>query len=282
MTRSILILGCWLGAVLLCPPAHAGPWIKKPLETYVKVHTSYYAGARHYDSPHSDDLRYSAWTISTYAEMGLPYGFQMLVALPFQWASHRSQTGLAFHNYGVGDIQIQVDYGIWDGLPLSVGVEVKVPAYEDPDSLSAQSSLSSYAASFPRLGDNGFDVVGHLQGGLSWPQLEGWFALDIAYRKRLASFQDALEGRLTTGAHHLLGPLGVELFIHAAANVTTSDKNKGLSAPTNDFAKAEIFLIFFPSQNWPTLGLQSGASILTTWPSHAVGYGWSLALSLRP
>lgn len=207
MCRSETSLGITLALVslLLSSPALAGPWVRGFGDGYTKVEVSGFAGDNSVAQGQATDLVYSSIAIETYAELGLPERFQLTLGVPWIHAINESGDGTEYVNDSIGDVRVALDRGVGSGpIPMTVGVEVKIPAYRQPVDQSSADGLDdalfpTLSESFPQVGDGNVDVTPRFQIGLSGLGGRGWLTAAGGYRFRLARFQDGPYAALGLG-----------------------------------------------------------------------------------
>ncbi len=161
------------------------PWIQERGASYIKVSEQRFAttGFVAPDGTRDDSAQYVGFMTAGYAELGLGGGVQVMVSVP-HLGSRMVVSDAAFVNRGVGDVLAGIAVGReWlAGLPVSLGMRAKLPAYDN-------AKLDAYGLSsgrFPALGDGQVDIdgVASVGTGVSAGPVRGWWLADVGYRHR--------------------------------------------------------------------------------------------------
>lgn len=183
----------------LLPPAvaAAGPWVPDPGHGFLQLGTTWFRSADPARGASTTGFDYSKTTLSAYGEIGIPGG--LLFTLEVPWAAARNDArdgGEVYRNRSFGDLRIALDKELTTRLPLTFGVEVKIPAYTDPSEADAANGVSSEefplipSAYFPAVGDNAIDVLPRVQIGHSFHPLPMWIQGAVGYRIRTCQRHD--------------------------------------------------------------------------------------------
>jgi hypothetical protein len=186
-----------LAVTFVASPASAGPWVPDPGHGFLQLGTTWFRSADPARGAATTGFDYRKTTLSAYGEVGLPGGLALTLEVP--WAAARNDArdgGEQYRNRSLGDIRLALDARITRRLPLTFGVEVKVPGYRDPSELSDADGVSAEefplipSAYFPALGDNAIDVMPRVQLGHSFHPIPVWAQVAVGYRVRTCQRHD--------------------------------------------------------------------------------------------
>lgn len=300
MTSRVLSLLGALAVVLAAPAAQAGPWLHDAGHGYVQLASTYFTSTEGVRGSQANGFRYRKTTLSMYGEIGLPANLQLTANVPFEFARNDAADGDAVYtNRGVGDIRIALDGQLLRRPALTLGVELKVPAYRDP---SEQDTVRGLAdddlvlipiTRFPALGDDNIDVTPRVQIGHSFYPLPMWAQAEIGYRIRTCQrhgsggcqeFRDGLALAGSLGATPWANTLTLELYASGFIAVESDGLgNESLGddrLPTQEFLylQGKVSLIeLLPSD---TLALTAGVGGIPYGTNTQSGVDVTLAASM--
>lgn len=236
--------------------AAAGAWIRPPGGTYVKASLSHYRSSESYGG--LPGAAYDSTSLSVYAEIGLPFQLQLTADLPLVIASQSDSQQPRRTQAWLGDARVSLERGLLQ-LPLSVGLEVKVPLYRSLYSRSQAGYVELGGelvplASAPEIGDGNVDLTPRLLWGLSLHPFPGWLAAEAGYRWRLGGFGSGLYFAASGGAYLIEERLGVGVWMDAV-------KNLGVDLFTREFVHLQIFILAKAPEHVPGWHLTAGAGV---------------------
>lgn len=211
--------------------AWAGPWIRDPGASYVKLGASSFVGVE----PGSTGMmemptQYADLTASAYGELGLPLGLEVAAYLPYVVA--QADDGAArFVSYGGGDAELGLGKRLLASpVAISLATVVKVPLYTDRGDFRV-ATYGGYASRFSTPGDGQVDVDARLGVGGSFRAgaTPGWVQGSLGYRHRTGVFVDGVPWLVQAGlsparAGRPLGFAGVEAS--GLANVEADPRSR--------------------------------------------------------
>lgn len=231
-----------IAIVLVCAStAYAGPWVHAPGEGYLSAGVSRFTAEEGMRDGASTGLAYRTMTYSVYAELGLPGRLQLTAYVPYVQGVNRSQsTDVRYNHDAVGDMRFALDASPLRDFPLAVGVEVKVPGYQDPSAYDSADGIDDRLFDplrFPVLGDDNYDVTPRVQIGHSFYPIPMWAQMSVGYqwrgcRRHGSGCEDLRDGIVVTGG---LGGwlvadyLTAELYTKATVN---TQPESGRTVPT--------------------------------------------------
>lgn len=291
MTRKIHSLGAalaFLGGALLVwsAPAHAGPWVKEAGDGYLKLGLSQYEADESFNFGVATGLSYTGTLANLYAEFGLPGDTQLVADVPFVWGVNTSPQGVLYEQRSLGDGRFELDWAPLKalapadselrGLPLALGVEVKVPLYANLADRDDVGAWDDSIEKFPNAGDGNVDVTPKLLAGLSFHPFPGWATAELGYRARFGGFVDGLW--LAGGAGVFVWPDWIALGVYGNALVNfTEDADLHVRA-SREFAYAQGYILL-QSPYAPGLGLNAGFGRLVWSRNASAGQDLSLGVS---
>lgn len=233
--RASLLLCALLASTLLPAAAHAGPWVKQPGQTYIKVGGGVFESDKIYDL--AGDLQeleftYANQSATIYAEVGVAKDLGILVATSFYQAGNTLRlTKEEFTNSGFGDLDLGVQWQAWsgDGCVAAVNAVGRAPLYSGVLSADAQvgtsgSSLTREERYRPALGDGSYDVSVTGAVGCSLHPFPGWVAAEAGPRLRTRGFGSGAQFAFDVGAFVI--PERLALTLRADGVLRLSEQNE--------------------------------------------------------
>lgn len=276
--RLPVLLAIVLTLTALRGTAWAGPWVPDPGHGFLQLGTTWFRSADPARGAATTGFDYRKTTLSAYGELGLPGGLALTLEVP--WAAARNDArdgGEQYRNRSLGDLRLALDARLTRRLPLTFGVEVKVPAYRDPSELSDADGVTAEefplipSAYFPALGDNAIDVMPRVQLGHSFHPVPVWTQIAIGYRVRTCQRHDfglggcrdlrdgfSLSG--SVGAFYLRRILFAEFYVAAELPVQAESER---TIPTQRFVytQGKLSAAIPSEQSWTvTFGIGGIAS----------------------
>ncbi len=277
--RCVALLG--LGALALtAAPAAAGPWVRDPGHAYVKLGASRFTADEGFNQGVSTGLAYEGITSSLYAEVGLPARLQLVAELPFVLGVNRSEAGVNYHNRTLGDSRLQLDWGAWEGLPLTLSLDAKLPLYTPLARQGADAQLADFpqsATRFPDPGDGNIDLTPKVQYGHSFHPLPAWATAELGYRARLGGFTDGLWA--AAGAGWFVWPEHVALGVYGNAVINLGQDDDPMVQATREFVYLQGYLLLTAAPWVKDLGLTLSAGVLPWARNAAAGRDLGLGIS---
>jgi len=174
--------------------AQAGPWSRAPGKFYVKAHQGFLFSSD--PTPAGvPEIPYFDSTTSLYAEVGIFYGLQAQLFLPYKFARHtttaRDDEFYSISSFGDAIVGLQ-----WTppflmkklGIPIALRMNYKVAMYDfnTPDEQPGATNVSN---KFPKLGEGQLDTTFWLSAGGNIPGVRGLYAFaELGYRLRSEIF----------------------------------------------------------------------------------------------
>lgn len=272
---AVLVLG-------LPTTALAGPWIKAPGEGYVKAGATVFSAEDSFNQGQSLGLAYLGQTYNLYGEFGLPGGLQVVADVPMVVATNTSAAGVNYINRTLGDMRLELDYGVLQGgpVPLAVGVEAKLPLYTPISEQGVGDPAGAFprsAAFFPDPGDGNVDVTVKALTGYSFYPAPAWATAELGYRARLGGFADGLHLALSAGG--FVWPEHLALGFYASAVVNLQDDPNPELRSTRAFTYLQGFAIVTAAPLDPDLSLTVGVGSIVQAENSSRGTDVSLGVS---
>jgi hypothetical protein len=197
---AVLVLAV---CVVLPTTATAGPWVKEPGKTYVKVSGGMFQSDEAFDlsgnleqSPYS----YSHTSVRTYAEIGLLPRVALNFSVPFLASTNELNERTRYKRWGPGDLDLSAQVSLLesDACAVSLAPGVRVPLYEGTvgagDTVNAigpgAAGLQRYT---PALGDGSVDLSAMAAAGCSLYPVPAWVTAQAGPRIRLQGFGDSID-----------------------------------------------------------------------------------------
>lgn len=183
-------------ALLVCGSAWAGAWTRSSGAYYAKLGADLYVASDRVvpvGGPPSKQV-FLGQQYTAYAEIGLleVHPFQLGISAPLTVGSVSFERTDAFQtatgrvtSVRLGDLRVRPQVALHPRVPLSVGVEVKVPMYA-VDGICADQG--PYRDLCPRPGEGQIDVTEWLLAGATWRGLPLWGEAGVGYMHRTELF----------------------------------------------------------------------------------------------
>lgn len=277
MTR--LLLGTTLATVLTlaASAALAGPWVKEPGQSYVKTGLTFFEAEEGFNQGISTGLAYTGITYNIYGEVGLPGDLQLVADVPFVLATNTSAAGVNYHNRTLGDARFELDYALLKDVPLTLGVEAKIPLYTPLADGNATDDYPRSAAKFPDAGDGNIDVTPKLLFGYSFHPVPAWATAEVGYKARLDGFADGLHWATGGGIFAVEGILAFGVYASGVINVQEDDDPSKLQ--TKEFTYGQFYVLAQGLPVDPDLGLTLSVGRILHARNSSLGTDFGVGLS---
>ena len=248
---------------------------------YLKLGLSYFSASESFNRGVPMGLDYDAITTNLYAEVGLPAGLQIIFDLPYVIATNTSDEAVAYTNHTLGDGRIQLDYAIPVGIPLAVGVEVKIPLYQpvNEDAVDGLIDVDGRpwpTTVFPEVGDDNVDITPKVMIGYSMP-FPMWISAELGYRVRLAGFADGIFAALSVGGFVWPDHIAVGAYSNAIFNVQDDPEPEIKATSESVYLQGYVLVTAAPWQ--PDLGLTLAVGRIVRAENANTGTDFSVAIS---
>ena len=278
--RKLACICTAAGLLLASHAAFAGPWVKKPGETYVKVAGGIFSSDKVFDLQGNltdQDFTYSHQAVSTYAEIGVFPSVALNFRVPFLMSTNKLNERVRYNRWGAGDLDVAVQYSLKDGAcAASVAPGARIPLYEGTVSAGDTVSTVSQGASgveqryTPALGDGSVDLTATGAFGCSLYPFPGWVSAQAGPRFRLQGFGDSVDYALDAGA--FIWPERLALTARVGGVQRLSSGNE---RPTKSYVTVGGGVIL---NAWKGFALEAGASYIPY--GVFVSRGWSATVGL--
>lgn len=278
---GILALASTAVALLLAPRlASAGPWVKEPGQTYIKVAGGMFASDKVFDLQGNltdPDYAYSHQAVSTYAEIGIFPSVALNFSVPFLMSTNELSEHVRYNRWGAGDLDFAVQYSLKDGAcAASVAPGARIPLYDgtvsqgDTVSTASQGASGTAARYTPALGDGSVDLTAIGAFGCSLHPFPGWVGAQAGPRFRLNGFGDSIDYALDAGAFVWPERLALTARVGGVQRLSSGNER-----PTKSYVTVGGGLIL---NAWKGFALEAGASYIP-WGAF-VSRGWSATVGL--
>lgn len=263
--------------------ALAGPWNRNLGSAYLKVGFSYYQADQSFSRGVATGLDYEAWTYNLFAEIGLPSRFSLVMDVPYVVARNGSSAGFVYGNNTFGDGRFELDFQLLPTIPLSLGVETKVPLYHSVSSHASDSLIDvngrPYPSdNFPDVGDSNVDITPKLLAGWSFaPLFPGWVTAELGYRIRTDGFADGVAGAFGFGSYVWPEHIALGFYMNGNVNVQT-DPNPAEQAST-ELLYVQGYMLVTAAPWVPNLGLTFSVGGIVSAVNSGEGMDYGLGLS---
>jgi hypothetical protein len=257
--------------------ASAGPWVKKAGEGYVKAGATWFEAQEGFNQGISTGLAYTGITYNIYGEIGLPGDLQLVADIPLVLATNQSSGGVNYHNSTFGDARFELDYALLPDLPLTVGLEAKVPLYTP---LAEGDALRPYPRStekFPDAGDGNVDLTPKLLFGYSFHPVPAWATAELGYRARLGGFADGVHWSVGGGIFAVPDYLAFGVYTSGVINVQEDDDPA--AQQTKEFSYGQVYALGKGLPFDPDLGLTLSVGRILHARNSSLGTDVSLGVS---
>jgi hypothetical protein len=188
---AIAALALVVASLLMVPSATAGPWVAEPGHGYLQLSGTSFRSDDGVRGSTAGGFRYSKTTLSLYSELGLVDGLQFTFELPFALARNEQVGGDdVYFAREIGDVRLALDGRVTRRVPLTFGVEARLPGYRDPSQQLGATGVDDDqfllipSSWFPAIGDNSIDVIPRVQIGHGFARVPMWVQASVGYRFR--------------------------------------------------------------------------------------------------
>ena len=263
----------------LTTPAHAGPWVKAPGESYLKVSGSSFSSDQAFNlDGELVDAGYSASQkgLGVYGEVGVFPGVALNLNTAFYKSTNEISPRERYHRWGAGDLDLALQIAVLEGsCSASFAPGARIPLYSG--TISAQNGLSAVDMGkqgvqryTPALGDGSVDLVAHAAFGCSLYPIPGWFGVQTRPRIRLNGFGDGVDFAADFGV--FVWPERIALMVRADGIQTLTSDNE---RPTKSYLNLSGGLI---ANIYAGFALEANASYIPV--GEFVAQGWTATLGL--
>ncbi|MFW5967049.1 MAG: hypothetical protein ACOCV2_06000 [Persicimonas sp.] len=276
----IALIGVLLALLTLAvsSTAVAGPWVKKPGQTYLKLSGDYFSSdqafdveGRLQDSPYV----YSHRAVRLYGEVGVADSLGVQVGAPFMASTNEVSENSRYNRWGFGDLDVALQYQLFeDGCAGSVAPWARVPLYAGviaPDA-TVNAGGSGSDPYVPALGDGSVDVGA--KGAIGCPlssSVESWAGLEAGPRYRSSGFGPSVDYALDAGAFIIPDRLAISGRVAGVQRLTAHNER-----PTKSYVDTGASLLF---QVRDSVAIEAGANYIPHGAYVARGFSATLGLS---
>lgn len=263
--------------------AAAGPWVHELGHAYIKVSGNYFSAEESFNrGVVATGLQFESFTYRLYSEIGLPARFQLTLDLPYTVATNISSADIEFNNNTFGDVRARLDYRLFEDIPLALGVEIKVPAYESVDEQGTGGVVDIDGtiwptASFPEVGDGNVDLTGLVMWGHSFYPFPAWVTADVGYQHRFEGFSDGLY--VAAGGGVFVWPEHIAIGVHSNGVFTLEEDEDPATQASKEYLYLQGYLLVTAAPWQPQLGLTLSAGGLVHTENAAPGMDFGLGVS---
>ena len=282
MARTCTSSALALLVLLTCSTASAGAWVRDLGSVYVKVGATFFSAEQSFARGVATDLAYESQSYRIYAEIGLPLGLQFVFDVPYVIATNLSGNEVEYHNNTFGDARFGFDLELYERVPVSVGVDIKVPLYEsvseqgDGGLVDIEGQLYPVEV-FPAVGDDNIDITPKVSVGYglqSWP---AWVSAELGYRHRLGGFADSIVTAVNLGA--FVWPSHIALGVYANANFNVQDDPNPDVKASSELVYVQGYVLVTAAPWRPELGLTLGVGRIVRAENAGLGTDYSVGVS---
>jgi hypothetical protein len=199
-----------LAAMLVVPAtATAGPWVKDPGQSYVKISGGVFESDQVFNLSGNIEeaaYSYSHTSVRTYLELGVLPQVALSVGLPFLASTNELNERTRYNRWGPGDLDLAAQVSLLEssGCAVSIAPGVRLPLYEGTvsqgDSANSVAQGSTGSARYtPALGDGSVDLSAVAAAGCSLYPIPAWITAQAGPRIRLQGFGNSLDYALGGG-----------------------------------------------------------------------------------
>jgi hypothetical protein len=262
--RSICALICLLG------PASAvgGAWVRAPGHALVKIDATYSEA----HDPISDraGVFQHATTFSLFAEVGLPFRFDLQVQVPYTNVNNVFTDEATYTNHSFGDAHFQLDRGLFSAVPLSIALDVKVPMYGMLVTRASRGTVEAGGrayplGSFPDIGNGAVELTPKLLFGWGFSARPIWVTAEVGYRGRLGGVQQGIYGAAGGGIwvwHPHLAFAAYGNFAYDFAGPAITQAPNGQMAAHRLYLALSTIVSLAPWVPWVKLFGSAGSAVL--------------------
>ena len=269
-------------AVLAVEPAdaEAGPWVKEPGQTYLKLSGELFSSNTTFDvdgKAMEAMPAYSHVGARMYAEVGVVPRISLGWSLPFISATNRLDDGRTFERVGLGDLDLRANVQIVRGVCSLAGqVKGRIPLYDDRvqagDQATAAMQGSGDSQYEPILGDGSRELTPSLAFGCGF-ELPGWVTASAGPNVRFDGFGDGIEWSAGGGLYAIPDLFAIQFGVSGLERFTANDPR-----PTKRFVKGRAGLLV---EFTDILALEGGVGYTIDGAFVARGWSGSLGVSYQ-
>ncbi len=260
--------------VLVAAPAAAiaGPWVKEPGESYMKLSGGLFNSDRVFDV--NGELNDTAYTYShrsvrAYGEVGVFPSVALNFSVPFIASTNTLNERVRYNRWGPGDLDLAVQVRLLEGpCAASIAPGARIPLYDEmvgEGGVNVASGTSASRRYVPALGDGSVDLVATGAFGCSLHPLPAWIGVQAGPRLRMNGFGESLDYAVDAG--YFVWPERLALTGRVGGVQRLSADNE---RPTKSFLSVSGGLLL---NIYAGFALEAGASYI---PSGAfVARGWT-------
>jgi len=242
---------------------------------------SFFSSSDSYSQGISTGLDYQSYTTNLYTEIGLPWRMTFIMNLPYVVATNTAQSGAHYQNHTFGDSQWELDVSLLDRIPLSLGVQVKVPLYQTVYNQSdggvvRVDDLPWPATNFPDVGDGNVDLTSKVLFGHSFYPAPAWLTSELGYRVRFDGYADGIYANFNVGGYVWPDHLILGLYTDGIINVQKDPDPSVQASREYLYVQGSMTITAAPWQ--PQLGLTLSGGYIPV--ARNSSRGWDLGLSL--
>jgi hypothetical protein len=256
MTRLSRLLAL-LTAIVCAAPAEAGPWARDFGSAYLKLGFNSFSSEQSFRQGVAMDLGFESIRTNLYAEIGLPMRMTLVADVPYVIATNIAPSGTRYTNNTFGDGRFELDFQFVDGLPVSLGIETKIPLYQTlgeqgDDGLIEVDGTLWPLANFPVVGDDNIDVTVKILSGFSFYPVPAWATVELGYRARLGDFVDGIYWAAGAGGFVWTDHIAVGVYANGISNVAEDTDTEVMATP--EFVYLQGYLLITAAPIEPDLG----------------------------
>lgn len=264
----------------LSTPALAGPWVKSPGESYLKVSGSTFSSDQAFDlDGNLVDSGYKASQkgLGIYGEVGIFPGVALNFNTAFYSSTNAPTPRVRYKNQGPGDLDVSLQVALLRGAcAASISPGARFPLYSgtvgsEDELIAVDGETAGIQRYTPALGDGSVDLVVHGSYGCSLHPIPGWFGVQAGPRVRLNGFGDGVDYAADVGV--FVWPKRVAITVRANGIQTLTGNNK---RPTKSYISVGAGLI---ANIYAGFALEANASYIPTGEFIAQGWTGTVGLS---
>ncbi|QDG53808.1 hypothetical protein FIV42_24605 [Persicimonas caeni] len=268
-------------AALLAAPssAIAGPWVKEPGSSYVKLAGGLFSSDKAFDRQGNlvdPEYAYSHQAVSAYAEVGVFPSVALQFSVPFLSSTNELNERTRYKRWGAGDLDIGLQIGLMnEGCAASITPGARIPLYEgtvgaDATASTIGSGTTGVERYTPALGDGSVDLAATAAFGCSLYPVPAWVTAQAGPRIRLNGFGDGVDYAVDGGI--FVWPERLALTARVGGVQRFSDGNE---RPTKSYLTVGAGALL---NVWNGFALEGNASYIPT--GAFVARGWSASVGL--
>lgn len=275
-----MVAAALLVALPMAPrAASAGPWVKEPGSSYVKLAGGVFSSDKAFDRQGNlvdPNYAYSHQAVSTYAEIGIFPSVALQFSVPFLSSTNELNERTRYKRWGAGDLDLAVQISLKDGpCAASIAPGARIPLYEGTVGADATASTMGQGATgveryTPALGDGSVDLVAIGSVGCSLYPVPAWVTAQAGPRIRLSGFGDGVDYAVDGGI--FVWPERLALTARVGGVQRFGDGNE---RPTKSYLTVGGGVIL---NVWNGFALEGGASYIPV--GAFVSQGWSANVGL--